>query len=106
MKMNAKQIFVNIVETFEFADMVDGMAIEANAVSLFDFSPEQHQPSDKNAAAVSFATAHDLYAMEWGYFVAIGDEFENALRENDIDYAVGNDPTAACWWADVTYSRS
>lgn len=96
-----KQVFVKMVNNFEFADMVDAMAAKANAISLFDFDPDLHQDDAHNDAVV-FAAKNDLYAMEWGYFVAVGDGFEKALQEDGIAYEVG-EATADCRWADGAF---
>lgn len=96
-----KQIFVKMANNFEFADMVDAMAAKANAISLFDFDLDLYQDDARNGAVV-FAAENNLYAMEWGYFIAVGDQFEKALQEDGITYEVG-DPTADCWWADGAF---
>jgi hypothetical protein len=95
--MDVKQIFVGMVGNWEFADMVDAMAEKANAVTLYDFDPSQNIA--ENAEAVAFAATNNLYAMEWGYFIAVGDQFEDALKKDDIAYTVNDDPTVDCWWA-------
>lgn len=99
--MKHKQIFVAPGATWEFMDMVDKMASEANAVSLFDFDPAEHRVNP----AAEFSAQNGLYAMEWGYFVAVGDAFEKALAADGIEYHVNNNATAERDWAEPDWDE-